>query len=57
MRMFKSSVSSLLLLLILPAVCVADVKKQMLKFLDEVAASSNYSSAEIYQGQKPGYVT
>ncbi len=55
--MFKSGLSTLLLLLFLPAVCMADVKKQMLKFLDEVSASSNYSSAEIYQGQKGGYVT
>jgi conjugative transfer pilus assembly protein TraH len=45
-------------LLAMPALAIAgDVKKQMMKFLDEVVASSNYSSADIYQGQKAGYVT
>jgi conjugative transfer pilus assembly protein TraH len=48
----------LFLLLVMPPLAIAaDVKKQMLHFLDEVMASSNYSSADIYQGQKAGYVT
>ncbi len=40
-----------------PSLSANDVKKEMLKFLDEIAESSNYNGADIYQGQKAGYVT
>lgn len=43
--------------LVFPIVLGADLKEEMLKFLDDVASSSNVSSAEIYQGQKAGYLT
>ena len=55
--MLKKSICSLLLLSFLPAVSMANMKQEMLKFLDDIADSSNYSSADIYQGQKAGYVT
>lgn len=47
----------LLLLLVCPYALCADLRKEMLQFLNEISASSNVSSADVYQGQKAGYVT
>lgn len=37
--------------------CNADIKKEMVKFLDDLGSVSNVSGPEIYQGQKAGYAT
>lgn len=55
--MFLKKTILALFLVVIPSLSIADMKKEMLKFLDEIAGSSNYSSAGIYQGQKAGYVT
>lgn len=40
-----------------PVFLSADLKDEMRKYLNEITNSSNVNSAEIYQGQKAGYVT
>jgi conjugative transfer pilus assembly protein TraH len=44
-------------MLALPFCLHADVKKEMLKFLDEIVVSSNASAPDIYKGQCAGYAT
>lgn len=44
-------------MLMLPLIAKADLHDELNKFFDRVGASTNTSSAEIYQGQKAGYMT
>lgn len=46
-----------LFLLLFPIVTFADLNKQLNNFFDEIGASANVSSADIYNGQKAGYAT
>ena len=46
-----------LLFLCWPLLSMADLQKEMLKAIDDIVSTSNYSAPEVYKGQKAGYAT